>query len=335
MKYLKTYNIFEKSSLTALGVPDDIMKEIQIEFEIPSDANWEQMKLKKNIIKSLKTTNSFFLSFSKTTDNIFIFFNNNNRYYIQYFKYDNDGWGSYQISNREEITFTQLNIHINIKNTNYKLNSDFKTKTKKERTIQTQTENLEKTTEVFKYNILSHFNNILKRMYGGKYHRVMKQISINLSKVKKNTNANDLLDILKDNTKLAKIAAEYEDAMNDDDRLKLRNLEKKYNSLSTLDEYLIMFEENYSEKYNYYLNIKDLIKDFGQMQIETAFIYFLYTGKIKNLRTTINENLDLDIDKKILKSLMIKNDIDFNHSDFNAITNKYKDYEKRRKQKKI
>jgi hypothetical protein len=315
MKYLKTYNIFEKSSLTALGVPEDIMKEIQIEFEIDSNASWELMYLKKDIINTLKTTNVFFLSFSKATDNIFIFFSNNNKYYIQYFKYDTDGWGSYQIKDREEITFTQLNNYINIKNNIYMLNDEFKTKPKKQRLIQAQTEKLAKTTEEFKYYILEHFNNIVKRMYGGKYHLVMKQISLNLSKVKPDTNATELLDILTDNQELAKIASEYEDAMNEEDLLKLRNLEKKYNSLSTLDEYLIMFEEKYSEKFNFYINIKDLIRDFGHMQIETAFMYFLYTGKIKDLRSTINENNSYSGDYSNMY-VKIRNNYTFNLYEF-------------------
>ena len=324
MKYLKSYKIFERSSLTVLGVPDDIMREIQINFEIASNAQWELMKYKKDIIYQLKNNDRLFLSFSKITNNIFIFFSSDNKYYIQYFKYNNNGWGSYKINKREEITITQLYYYINIKNKIYMLNDVFKTKTKKQRLIQVQTEKLEKITEKFKYYILKHFNNIIKRMYGSKYYYVMKEISKNLSKVKADTSATELLEILTNNEKLARIAAEYEDAMNEEDLLKLQNLEKKYNSLSTLDEYLIMFEEKYSEKYHIFLNIKDLIKDFGHMQIETAFMYFLYTGKIKELRSIINENKEINEEKiKKLKKLLIKKNIDFIHSDFNAITSKY------------
>jgi ankyrin repeat protein len=41
------------------------------------------------------------------------------------------------------------------------------------------------------------------------------------------------------------------------------------------------------------------------------------------IKFKVFEDLDLDIDKQVLKSLMIRKNIDFNHSDFNKITNKY------------
>jgi len=285
MKHLKTYTIFEKSSLTPIGVPDEVMKEIQINFEIKSNSTWKKMKLKKDIINDLKKNKSFYISFSKYTDNMFIFYSVDKKYYMQYFRFDSNGWGTYEIDNREEISFNNLNGMINIKNEIYKLeNSSFKTKLKKQRIVQSQTEKLEKTTESFKYYILKHFNNIVKRMYGGKYYKVMTRISENLSDITNTTSASELLDILTDNKELAKIAAEYEDAMNDDDLLKLKNLEKKYNSLTIIDEYLLMFENEYSEKYSYFVNIKSLIETFGRMQIETAFMFYLYTGRIKELR---------------------------------------------------
>lgn len=82
---------------------------------------------------------------------------------------------------------------------------------------------------------------------------------------------------------MAEKAKEYEDAKNEEDILKIKQLEQKYNSLPVLDEYLINFEVAYSDKYVTRLNIKDLIKNFGKMQVETAFMYYLYTGKIKDL----------------------------------------------------
>jgi len=277
--------LLEKSSLSILGVPDEVMKEIQINFEINSNANWEEIILKKDIISELRKKEKAFYISILHNDNIQIFINNNTEYFTQYFKLESGGWSSFRIDDRVEISLTQIRYSIPKHTKFYKLlKSDFKLKPKSQRLVQAQTVKLEKTTEEFKNYILKHFNNIVKRMYGTKYYRVMVKISENLSKVTQSTTATELLRILTDNKKLAKIAAEYEDAKSEDDILKLQNLEKKYNSLSTIDEYLMMFENEYSEEFNYFVNIKDLINDFGRMQIETSFMYFLYTGKIKKLK---------------------------------------------------
>jgi len=82
---------------------------------------------------------------------------------------------------------------------------------------------------------------------------------------------------------LAEMAKEYEDAKSDEDLLRIQNLQKKYNSLPAIDEYLIRFEDGYSDKYDTRLNIKDLVDEFGRMKIETAFMFYLFTGKLKEL----------------------------------------------------
>ena len=277
------FNLFEHSSLTPLGVPDDIMKEIQINFEIDSNATWTKMILKKDIIQDIKNNNkSFYLSF-ENYNNYFIFINDNQKYFKQYFNYDKNGWGSYRIGDREEISYTQLNYTINIKRNIYKLDTDFKLATKEQRNIQAQAQKLEKSTDDFKIYILKHFNSIIKRLYGSRYDRVMKTIASNLSQIDSNATAEEILKFLKDNKKMAETAREYEDARNDEDILRLKRLEQQFNSLTIIDEYLIEFEVGYSEQFHYHLNIKDLINDFGHMYIETAFMYYLYTGKLKTI----------------------------------------------------
>jgi len=283
MNHIKTFKLFEKSSLTTLGVSEEVMKEIQINFEIDSDSTWTKMQLKKDIISDLKSdTKSFYISLKK--DNIFIFINNHKNYIKQYFKYETDGWGSYRIDEREDITLTQLGYSIDMKDEIYKLdNSNFEIETKQVRKLDAQTEKLDKTTEDFKMYILTNFNSILRKIYGRRHKKVMSQIADNIGKVKSDLNTDELLKFLDDNKKLADTAKEYETAKENNDILKINQLEKQYNSLTILDEYLIKFETEYSDKFNYHLNIHDLIKTFGQMPIETAFMYYLYTGKIKSL----------------------------------------------------
>ena len=293
MKYIKSFKIFERSSLTPLGVPEEIMKEIQINFEIETDSSWTKIRLKKDVLSELrKDEKQFFIQISKN-GNIMIFINNHKHYIKQYFKLETDGWGSFRIDEREHITFTQLSYSINIKDDIYMLdNSNFKLSSKKERKLSNQINNLEKTTEDFKLYILTNFNKILQKIYGKKHKEIMIKIAKNLEQMSSKLNTDELLQFLSDNKKLAEIAKEYEKAKEDNDILNIKRLEKQYNSLSILDEYLIKFETEYSEKFNFRVNIEDLIETFGRMPIETAFMYFLYTGRIKDLM--IRESNDYD-----------------------------------------
>jgi len=284
MKYLETFNLFEKSSLTSLGVPEEVMKEIQINFEINSNATWTKMKLKKDVLSELKKDEKqFFIQLDKK-GNIYIFINNYQHYTKQYFKLETDGWGSFRIDDRETISYNQLTYAININDDIYMLEgSDFEIEPKQDRKIVAQTEKLEKETDDFKIYILKHFNSIIKRIYGRKYSIVMKTIAENIGKISTDSTPEEILKFLNDNKKLAETAKEYEDARDDEDILRLKRLEKQFNSLTILDEYLIKFEVGYSDLYYTHLNIKDLIDEFGRMYIETAFMYYLYTGRLKKL----------------------------------------------------
>jgi len=300
---MKKYNNFlnERSSLTKLGISEEVMKEIQVNFELDADATWTEYKLKKDILQDLKKeSKSFFISIS-TRNNVQIFINNNQEYTTQFFKYESDGWGSFRIDDRKEITFTQMSIAIMPKNTIFKLDvNDFKLKPKNERRVEVQTEKLEKATEEFKIYILKNFNNIITRIYGNRHKEIMVKITKNLSNISADTTAEELLVFLSDNKKLAVAAKEYENAVENGDILRINRVTKQYNSLTILDDYLLEFESEYSNKFNDYLNIKDLISTFGSMQIETSFMYYLYTGKIKELRIDKQKIKKWD-DKKIFE----------------------------------
>jgi len=288
MKYLKPFKLYEKSSLTPLGVPDEVMKDIQINFEIDSKSSWSEISLKKDVLNQLKKDEkNLFISISNK-GNIFIFINNHNQYKLQYFKLEKTGWSSFRIDNIEDITYTQLSYVISMKDKIYILdNSNFEVDDKKYRKLEKQKEKLNNITQDFKMYIITHFNSILKKLYGNKHKIVMLKIVDNISSVKKDLNTDELLHFLEDNKKLADIAKQYELSKDDDDILKIKNLEKQYNSLTVLDEYLLDFENEYSILFNMHLTIKDLIETFGRMPIETAFMYFLYTGRVKNLKINV------------------------------------------------
>lgn len=289
MKFLKTYNIFEKSTLTKLGVPNEVMKEIEYNYEISKDAEWIKLDFKKEL-KTELMKNEVALFLELGIDYIKVIVNlGNDEYYTQYFTYKTSGWGGYEIEDRENKTRTNLLISVEPKHMIYKIDGKFQSRPKVQRTVQKEMKKFDQTTNDFKIYILKNFNRILKRIYGKKQDVVMRTIANNISNFKNNASAEEILDFLKNNKKMAEMATEYEDAKNDEDLLRIQNMEKKYNSLPILDEYLLTFEDGYSDKYNIRLNIKDLIDDFGRMKIETSFMFYLYTGKLKELAVQIKK----------------------------------------------
>jgi hypothetical protein len=285
MIYLKPYNIFEKSSLTALGIPNEVMRNIQFNYELEPDSEWEKLGYKKDLQKELKNNeDALFLEISVEYIKVIVNLGND-EYLTQSFTYDDKNWGTFQIGEREMITRTQLLIMVDPKNIIYKLKGDvFEERPKSKKLVQKEIKKLDELTNDFKYYILYNFNNIIKRIYGRRFDEVMKKIAKNISNVKEGATADEILAFLRDNKKLAEKAKEYEDAKSDEDILRIKDLEQKYNSLPVIDEYLIKFEVGYSDKFGTRLNIKNLIDTFGRMKIETAFMYYLYTGRLSDIR---------------------------------------------------
>jgi hypothetical protein len=284
MKHLKSFNLFEGSSLTRLGVPDEVMKNIQYNYEIEPFAKWKKIGLKKDLVEELKN-NEIALFIELSIDYIKVIVNNmNDNFYVQYFFYDPGEWGgTYDIRDKENISRNQLLYGVDSKHLIYKLDGFFENRPKVQRRVQKEMKQFDQTTSDFKVYMLSNFNNIVKRIYGKRYNDVMTKIADNISNFKPNASAEEILEFLRNNKKMAEKAKEYEDAKEDEDILRIKELEKKYNSLPILDEYLISFEEEYSNKLDNRLTIKDLIDTYGRMKIETAFMYYLFTGNLKEL----------------------------------------------------
>ena len=282
----KLFNyILEKSSLTRLGIPNEVMKDIQINFEIDSNANWEEIKYIKDIKEELKKDE--LAIFIEIKDDIKVILNDHKSYKEQRYKFDSSGWGSYNSGEIVDITYTQLLKGISSKSKIYKyLSNDIKTIPISKRKIQKKLKDFDNKTEEFKISIIKNFNNIVKKIYDKKYNEVMKKIAQNMSNVNPNLNPDDLLDFFKSNKKLAELAKEYELFKKNDDNLGLKRMEKQYNSLPIFDEFLINFEVEYSDKYNTRITISDLIDTFGFMQTQTSFLYFLYSGKIRDMKVS-------------------------------------------------
>ena len=270
------------STLTRLGVPNEVMKDVQINYEIPMNINWikiNKSELNNNLRKKEK---SLFIEINK--DYIKIIANYLNSYFIQYYKYDESGWGSYDIKEREKSSLTSVLYEVSAKSIIWKSDSPyFQIKPKEQREVQKDAKDFDYITNDFKMNIIQNFNNICQKMYGNRYEEVMQKIVKNIEDMNKGMSAKRILDFLKDNRKLTQMAKEYDDAKRNDDILSLNDMNKQYNSLPIFDEYLAKFEVAYSEKFKEHLTIRELLNKYTYMKIKTAFIYFLYSGKLMKL----------------------------------------------------
>lgn len=303
-----SHYILEKSSLTVLGVPNEVMKDIQINYEIPSDFEWEKIKYKKDLHNELKKDeNAIFILISN--NRIIVITNKNKTYTEQKYTYDDSGWGGYDIGDITNKTYSQIIKYIPHKVLMYKYKTDkFQTIPKSKRNLQKELKDFDETTEDFKIYTIRYFNKIIRKIYGKKHDEVMKKIASNMSNMKSGMNTDDLLTFLNDNKKLAEMAKEYQVAKQNDDILRLSQLEKQYNSLTIFDEYLIKFEVAYSEKFNYRITLKSMIDSFGLMQTQTAFLYFLYTGKVKDMKLLKFESFSQEMNDPQTYSTQIYSD---------------------------
>lgn len=284
MIYLKNYSefVFESSSLTKLNINNDVMKYIQYNYELKPDANWNKIT-KTELKKQLKVDEKslFILLYEK---NIKLIFNINLNYSIQIFEFDDKGFGQHMIRNKTKTTLNDL-LNDVLRNTKiYKLDSDKFIVSKKDEKLKKELKEFDNITNDFKFKIIGQFNNIIKKLYNKKYDDIIKKISFNMKDLNHGLNQVELEKVLRDNEKLVDFAKQYKIAKNDNDIKKIKNLNVKCNSLTNIDEFLISFEEEYSQKYKTRLTIPDLIKEFGLSKIQTSFIYFLHSGKIQDLK---------------------------------------------------
>ena len=93
----------------------------------------------------------------------------------------------------------------------------------------------------------------------------------------------EITEFLKNNDELLKISKEYDRIRRSEDYYRLKSIQKQHNSLTLFDEMLIEFEDMYSGFYGVRLTVPQLVTLYGYMKVQTAFIYFIYTKRIKPL----------------------------------------------------
>jgi hypothetical protein len=247
--------LLEKSSLTTLGIPTEVMKQIQSDYALLPNIEWKRILRKSDVEKILRTgTQELFIQIAVDAIKVLVLFNGT--YFIDRYIYDeNLDWsGGYKKIKREILSKNQLMLEVESRtNIYYLVNGNFTIHTKKKREI------LKKEKEFI------NFNNHFKEYFLNNFDKLLKSIIDKNFKDAKGENLKKGERIAKENDMFIK---------------GLKNSLESPNSLSILDELIIKFEEAYSEHFNERIDIKEMCDLFGFNKIMTSFMLYLYSGKL-------------------------------------------------------
>lgn len=251
--------LLEKSTLTYLGVPNEVMKPIQRDLAIADDANWEKVKyiyeIKEYFKKGIK---SLFLQIRKNSISVIVCnpTPKDIEFFIDYYRYNDDDWsGSWTKSKRYFTSYTQAyNSFLGGSNI-YKLDGDFSILRQPRRKAIKKEQSFIEFNTTFKKEFLKNFDAILKRITGAKFKDAKGKIG---EKAKQIAIENNMLIQSLDNPM------------------------EGPNGLSILDEFIYNFEEEYSEFFTERLDIQELCEYFTREKVLTMLMYYIYTGKKMN-----------------------------------------------------
>jgi hypothetical protein len=257
---LESYELLlEKSSLTKLGVPREVMQPIQTDFAIPPDAQWDRLRLKRDAQQILRKGNKeLLLQITVDSIKVFVVYPKGSEiiYFIDNYVYNDSGWGGeFNKLERQYTTMTQLFYQIDSSTLLYHLKSDFSLIKQSKRKLIKKEKRFQEFTENFKKDFLNNFESILKRIVGTKYMDAKEEID----------------------DKARQIEIE--------NQMMITGLSDPLsgpNSLSILDEFIMQFEDEYSDYFGERLDIEELSNYFSREKIMTAFMLFIYSGKLLN-----------------------------------------------------
>lgn len=251
--------LLEKSSLTALGVPNEVMKSIQSDLAIPSDAKWNRIRLKKDIINIIDNEKTLIIQIGLDAIDVLVSYGEqqNKQYFIDSYvlEEDTDWGGGYNKLPRKNVSKNQFLITIEPKKMLYHLQDDFSIKKEHHRKILKKEKSFDEFTNNFKKDFLKNFDSILRRIVGQNFKDAK----------------DDVLD------KARKIEIENKMMISG-----LDNPLKGANSLTILDEMIYQFEDEYSNYFDERLDIQEMSELFTRDKVMTAFMYFIYVGRIMN-----------------------------------------------------
>lgn len=255
---LKDFLLLEVSSLTKFGVPKEVMQPIQRDFAIPENAEWDRLPLKRDVVDLMrKKQKNLILQIAMDSIKIFVSypFRGENSYIIDRYLLDDEaGWsGKYIKDKREAVSLTQLLSEVEAKSLLYYLLDDFSIARQNIRQLKKKNIGFTEFTNNFKKEFLHNFNNILKRIVGNKYDDAKDEINAKAKRIE-----------IENNMIISGLDSTIEGP----------------NSLSILDEFIIQFEDAYSDFFSEHLNIQELSEHFTREKVLTMFMLFIYNGRL-------------------------------------------------------
>jgi hypothetical protein len=286
MKFLLSYKIFEKTSLIGIGVPYSVMQSLQKNYALSDDAQWKSLKYKKDIISAIqKPKNNLIISIYN--NKLFVIYSFNKELFLEtYILTEKDDFGNEQWERISRIKDTITNISKKIEkgNKSYELISgNWANEFSSKRKIKKEESDFEQITNEFKKDFAENFTKIVKQLYGRKANVISNIIVDHLKNTKKNLTDDQIRNILFLNVDRAKEVDTFKKKQKEKDPYHLYNQIVRSDSLTIFNEYLIKFENEYSDKYGEYLNIPIMIEKFTRDKVMTAFMIYLYINKLIEL----------------------------------------------------
>lgn len=282
--------LFEKSSLTPMGVTKPVMQHIQRDYALNPDSEWVKIDLKRDIKKILiKNTNNLIIQIGSDYIKVLVsvYDNNTKLYYIDRYIKKTGEWGDEWVkAKREGMTLTAMLHEVEMENKYYLLKSgDFSVVRSDIRKIEKEDKEFDTFNKKFREELINYFTILLNNSYSSVAAKIEKTIVDNLAKVSDGLSPDDVRRVLYQNVEQAKKSKAFKAKAADIPKYKLSDDTIQHNSLTLFDEYLLQFEDDYSKKYHKYYTIKTLVDEFSRPKIITAFVYYLYTGNLMDLNS--------------------------------------------------
>jgi len=279
----KIFSLLEASNLNKFGLDQTIISHIHKDYALEPNATWIELKYKKDIISNLKSNkNTLILQIEPDYVSILITSYNKGSFlhFKDIYKYDEEvQWGgTWNKGKREEITNLEDNIYSNSKW--YLLKGDFSLKTKDVRDIQSDINDFDSFTNQFKTDFISNFYMLVNKMYGKKAEEVKTKIINDLKNVSDDISKEDSKAILLMQKQEASKIDYFNKKAKNSDPYGIRYDIPQANSLSIFDEFIITFEEAYTDKLEEFVTIKDIADKISYDKLLTSFLVFMYSGVI-------------------------------------------------------
>lgn len=266
----------EASSLTILGVPTQVMKWIQQDFALNPNSRWERVLREADLRVALRG-DGIVLGVGPREVITVMPCRKEGRRRIETESYFLNG-GVWSRGGRHRTTLIATLRRIDGLTVYSMSDGSYSEEDLIGRGTLKRMAQLEEIDRTFGEEVVRTFGSVVRRIYGRRAEDVARRI------VDRVRTADGSLEVaLGRSLELARRADDYHRRSADPDPMGLRDPRARENSLTALAEHVVHFEEAYSARYGDHLTVADLCREHPRERIVTAFVLFLYTGRIIEL----------------------------------------------------